>query len=124
MSIIPDVIQDPYSESMKQKSSEFYEKIAYLLKGRKLSYSTITNVAIAGIQIVDNYKELNGKSKKYFIIQTIDKIIDDTILDKQEAENHKIITKFTLPSFIDIAIKIDKKELRLKIRKKCSKICF
>ena len=84
----------------------------------ELSPSNITMYIVTLMQLVESITTLKGKDKKNLVIQVIDYLIMDRIRDDNEyKEQLSLLVKLTLPELIDTIISIDRKELKIKIKK-------
>ena len=97
-------------------TEKIYEELKNILSGAKLNSSNLTNILINLMQIVETYPKLSGIQKKEVILASINMLIDDQNDNVEDSETLKILVKMTLPSLIDNLVKIDKKQLSIKIK--------
>ena len=84
----------------------------------ELSPSNITMYIVTLMQLVESITTLKGKDKKNLVIQVMEYLIMDRIRDDNEyKEQLSLLVKLTLPELIDTIISIDRKELKIKIKK-------
>lgn len=103
---------------------KLYTEIMSVIEKNKIEITDIVGITINMMQIVDKYKNINGVQKKNLILYILGKLIDDKIDDEQLVNNLKLIVNMTMPFVIDTFISIDKRQLVIKMKKRCSKyIC-
>jgi len=84
----------------------------------ELSPENITTYLVTLMQIVEGIKTLKGQDKKNLVIQVmefliIERIRDDNIYKQQLS----LLVKLTIPELIDMIISIDRKKMKIKIKK-------
>ena len=100
---------------------KLYIEIMNVIEKNNIEITDIVGVTINMMKIVDKYKNINGVQKKNLILHILGKLIDDKIEDEQLVNNLKFIINMTMPFVIDTFISIDKRELIIKMKKRCSK---
>lgn len=100
---------------------KLYTEIMNVIEKNNIEITDIVGVTINMMKIVDKYKNINGVQKKNLILHILGKLIDDKIEDEQLVNNLKFIINMTMPFVIDTFISIDKRELIIKMKKRCSK---
>lgn len=83
---------------------------------KPLDFSDIINILPTLMQIVESYKTKSGEHKKKIVIHSIENFIDSNY-NIDSAESFKLVIRSNLPTLIDTLIKIDRKELRIKMKK-------
>jgi hypothetical protein len=94
-----------------------YEEVKRLLYGGKLTPTNVVIILVELMKIVDGYPELKGAQKKQVLLEAINMLIDDQHDNVEDSNNLKMIVKMTLPAVIDVAVSIDKKQLKIKAKK-------
>jgi len=84
----------------------------------ELSPSNITMYLVTLMQLVESITSLKGQDKKNLVIQVMEYLILEQIRDDNEyKEQLSLLVKLTLPELIDTLVSIDRKELKIKIKK-------
>lgn len=97
--------------------TKLYEETKRLLHGGKLTPANIIIIVINLMKIVENYADLKGPQKKQVILEAINMLINDTNDNVEDANDLMMLVKMTLPSVIDVIISVDRKNLRIKVKK-------
>jgi hypothetical protein len=96
---------------------ELYEEIKRLLHGGKLTTSNVVVVVINLMRLVEKYSELKGHQKKQVILEAVKMLINDSNDNVEDNEQLIMLVNMTLPSVIDVIISIDRKKIKIKIKK-------
>jgi len=84
----------------------------------ELSPSNITMYLVTLMQLVESITSLKGHDKKNLVIQVMEFLIMEQIRDDNEyKEQLSLLVKLTLPELIDTIVSIDRKEVKIKIKK-------
>ena len=84
----------------------------------ELSPSNITMYLVTLMQLVESVTSLKGHDKKNLVIQVMEFLIMEQIRDDNEyKEQLTLLVKLTLPELIDTIVSIDRKEVKIKIKK-------
>ena len=107
-------------------AERLYEELKKVIGNRKLSRSNIVNVVLSLMQVVEHYDNVHGIQKKALILDALHHLIDKQISDSEEAIEMKLVVQTILPTVIDTFVSLDKKELEIKLKKRCGKLfaCF
>lgn len=116
LKIIP-IDKNPLVVDLAQKIENIF------LEDGGINSSNIISISIELMQLVENYKGLTGSKKKDVVIDVINLLLTTNVRDKNELFVLKEIVDFTIPTIIDTIISIDKKEIRIKL-KKCVNYLF
>lgn len=103
--------------------NKLYQQISTVIGDKKVTSSSIVNILLSAMQIVEKCKKISGEEKKSLVLKILKMVIDDTVDDQIEASNLKLLVDTTLPVVIDTLVSVDKKELHIKIQK-CFKKLF
>ena len=98
--------------------------IVDILNDKNITVNNVSSILIENMKIVEQYRSLSGCDKKELIIEGFYDYIDNNIITETEAIKSKIIIKNLIPNLIDIIIKIDKKEIKIKNKYKKKLFCF
>ena len=75
------------------------------------------------MQLVESITSLKGHGKKNLVIQVMEFLIMEQIRDDNEyKEQLSLLVKLTLPELIDTIVSIDRKEVKIKIKKGVKKL--
>jgi hypothetical protein len=128
-------------QSLRQKSKptnknshfSFFEdslkKIKEELVDEKIGFSNLVITIIKLIEIVEQYKILNGLEKKSLVLKVICKYIEDSNINQEDKENLHYILEHTGTQIIDSIIFASKGKLFKKMTKsflnifKCKCLC-
>jgi hypothetical protein len=99
-----------------------YNNLKDIIGNGKISVANITSITINLMQIVDKYKNVKGLEKKKIVLDVLNRIVDDTIDDKAEEQQLKLLLAISVPVLIDTFIAIDKGELAIKTKKAVIKL--
>jgi len=89
----------------------------------ELTPTNITMYLVTLMQLVESITSLKGQDKKNLVIQVMEFLIMDRIRDDNEyKEQLSLLVKLTLPEMIDTIVSIDKKELKIKLKKSISQV--
>lgn len=84
----------------------------------ELSPSNITIYLVNLMQLTESITLLKGQDKKRLVIQVMEYLIMEQIRDDNEYKDQlSLLVKLTLPELIDTIVSIDRKELKIKIKK-------
>ena len=97
--------------------TRLYGELKEIVGDRAIDRESVVGIALALMQLVESYEDVKGKQKKELILHVMSLLVSDTVSDKQEAEIVKGVIRLTLPVVIDTIVSVDKKELRVKLRK-------
>lgn len=89
-----------------------------------ITLQNISTVILAIMSVVDKYKDLTGVQKKAIVLDTLYYIVEHQISSVNHKNEIIMFIKLSAPLLIDNFISLDKRELRVKLRKTCSfKLC-
>jgi hypothetical protein len=110
--------------SIKENSIiKVYNEIYSIIgSDEKLTSMNIINIVLSLMQFIEGFKDVSGPLKKEIITQALDRYIKATMGDSKEAAAIRLVIDNVLPSVIDSFIKLDKKEIKIKIKKCVSKL--
>lgn len=84
----------------------------------EISPSNITMYLVTLMQLTESITSLKGQDKKNLVIQVMEYLIMEQIRDDNEyKEQLSLLVKLTLPELIDTLVSVDRKELKIKIKK-------
>lgn len=107
-----------------QIRNKLSNNIVDILNDKNITVNNVSSILIENMKIVEQYRSLTGYDKKELIMEGFYDYIDNNILTETEASKSKIIIKNLIPNLIDIIIKIDKKEIKIKNKYKKKLFCF
>ena len=82
-----------------------------------ISRSNVVFIILTLMKSVEHYKNIDGIQKKALVLDVVGTFIDDTITNRNEADEMKLLLQLTLPTLIDTLVSLDTKEFRIKLRK-------
>jgi hypothetical protein len=104
---------------------KLYKSLEKIMEKDTISPSNIVNIVINLMQFIEEYKMLDGNSKKQAIIDILTKFIEDNLKNIKEHELLLEFIKHILPYLIDVIISIDRKELEINVKEICKSFsCF
>ena len=84
----------------------------------ELSPSNVTMYLVTLMQLTESISSLKGQDKKNLVIRVMEYLIMEQIKDDNEyKEQLSLLVKLTLPELIDTLVSIDRKEMKIKIKK-------
>jgi hypothetical protein len=103
------------------KHKELYTTLTQLAEGDMTTASVISKVPVMmhAIEKVNGVLKMKGSEKKNLLI----KVLSDYI-QKEKDDNDDIALYFVqqvLPPLIDTLVRVDKKEIKIKVKKCCAK---
>ena len=101
---------------------KLYHEIKKYLNGGKITQSNVIAVLVNLMKLIEEFPDLSGVQKKHVVIQAICVAVDDQREDVEEATRIKEFVVLTLPDVIDTIVDIDKRKLKIKIKKIINKI--
>lgn len=104
-------------------SDRLYTELQNIIGNGKITRSNIVIILLSLIQSVENYEDVKGSQKKAIILDVLNHFIEGQIEDQQEEIEMKLLVQLTIPSIIDTFIGIDKKKIRVKLRKSLLSCC-
>lgn len=118
------------SSSSNERQEQFPLKLIEKLYTRlvlemnyELSPSNITIYLINLMQLVESITLMKGHDKKRLVIQVMEYLIMEQVRDDNEyKEQLSLLVKLTIPELIDTIVSIDRKELKIKIKKGAKQI--
>jgi hypothetical protein len=97
---------------------KLYTKLVYENSNTKLTPGNIASYLINLMQIVESVTELRGDKKKQLVIEVMEYFINSQIQDGDEyASELRLLVKLTLPELIDTIVNIDRKKIKIKVKK-------
>ena len=96
---------------------DLYEQLEQIAKTKQINAVNLIEITIDLMKIVEDVKGISGKQKKYLIIETLEKIINEKVSDEKEYEELLFIVKNVVPSVIDTVVSVDLGELSVKFNK-------
>lgn len=106
------VVQPTNMENILKYKQKLYDS----LSNNSMSAENIITTTVTLMQISEQFKTLTGPMKKQLVLD----VIKDSIKDNEELV---YLVDMILPSLIDTIISVDKKELRIKVKKCFFKLC-
>jgi hypothetical protein len=104
---------------------KLYKSLEKIIEQETISPSNIINIVINLMQFIEQYKVLDGNSKKQAIIDILITFIENNGSSIIESELLLDFIKNILPYVIDVIISIDKKELEINVKECCKTFsCF
>ena len=94
-----------------------YDEVKNLLAGSKLTASNAVTIVVSLMQLIEKYHNLGGSQKKQVILDALNMLIDDNNDNVEDSAQLKILVQVTLPTVIDTIVSVDRKELKIKIKK-------
>lgn len=95
-----------------------YDNLKDSVQSVKLTPLNITAIIVSAMQLVEKIPNLSGKDKKNLVLHVLQRYNNDFPSDNPISMN-------MLPSFIDMAVSLDRKEVTIKIDKQgCLNCCF
>lgn len=104
-------------------STRLYNDLIKIVGDDKINKTNIISIVTNLMQIVENYNDIVGVKKKEVIINTLVRFIENNIEEPHEENEIKSIVSVILPTVIDTFISIDKKEVRIKLKKHLLACC-
>lgn len=105
------------SNSILQKVEELYTYVKLTLGSQKINAGSIMTITNNLMQIVEKYNDLTGNQKKMLVIDTIKRIINETINDESDRSNLLLIVDITLPTVIDTLVSAINGDLKFDLKK-------
>jgi hypothetical protein len=105
------------SNSILQKVEELYTYVKLTLGSQKINAASIMTITSNLMQIVEKYNDLTGNQKKMLVIDTIKRIINETINDESDRLNLLLIADITLPTVIDTLVSAINGDLKFDLKK-------
>jgi hypothetical protein len=102
--------------------TRLYTQLKDIVGDATIDRENIVGIALALMQLVEEYQDVKGPQKKDLVLHVLKLFIKDTIPDQSEAEPVTSVVELTLPTVIDTIVSVDKKELKIKLRKGCGKL--
>lgn len=103
--------------SLLDKMEQLYNYVKKTLGAQKINATSIIIITNNLMQIVEKYNDLSGNQKKMLVIDTIKRIINETINDELEKTNLLLIVDLTLPKVIDTIISAINGDLKFNVNK-------
>jgi len=123
MSTQDDISPAETSEKFPLKLIEKLYTRLVLEMNFEISPSNITIYLVTLMQLVESVTSLKGHTKKKLVIQVMEFLIMEQIRDDNEyKEQLSLLVKLTLPELIDTIVSIDRKEVKIKIKKDVRKL--
>jgi hypothetical protein len=97
--------------------TRLYTELKNIVGDRTVDRENVVGIALALMQLVENYREVKGPQKKELVLHVLKLFIEDTISNQSEAKLVTGVIELTLPTVIDTIVSVDKKELKIKLRK-------
>jgi hypothetical protein len=94
--------------------NDLYKSIKNIVSDKQITSDNIISLIIQLMIIVEKFPRIRGTDKKIIIINTLTKFIHDTHTETDDIIN--FINVFA-PTIIDNFISIDKKNIKIKIKK-------
>lgn len=98
-------------------SDELYESVKDLIT-EELNTAKVLGLVTNLMQFVDTYTGLSGEEKKDIVLQVIDRIIVDLPND-----NALKLARPIIPDIINTIINVDKRKIKIKVKKIWKKCC-
>ena len=97
---------------------KLYTKLVLENTNTRLSPTNVVSYLINLMQIVESVVNLDGESKKQLVMQVMEYFIETQIENDDEyATELKLIVQLTLPELIDTIVNIDRKKVKIKVKK-------
>ena len=96
----PDMPQNVLLVTLDQ----LVEYVKSVLGSNKLTAINIVTIMTNLVQIVEHYNNLTGSQKKMLVLDTIKKIINETVDDKMDRMQLLALTDLTMPHIIDTVV--------------------
>jgi hypothetical protein len=106
----------------REAITRLYTQLKDIVGDATVDRENIVGIALALMQLVEEYPDIKGPQKKDLVLHVLKLFIKDTIPDQSEAELVTSVVELTLPTVIDTIVSVDKKELKIKLRKGCRKL--
>ena len=90
--------------SLLDKMEQLYTYVKSTLGSQKITATSIIVIANSLMQIIEKYEGLTGNQKKMLVIDTIKRVINETMDDEIERMNLIVIADMTLPTVIDTLV--------------------
>ena len=85
-----------------------------IIGGSELSSLNLLGVCVSLMQVVEKYPKLQGVQKKDLVVRTLQRVI--------EKNGGSVDILALVPSFIDLAVSIDRKKVKIAVEQGCFKI--
>ena len=103
--------------SLLDKMEQLYTYVKTTLGNQKISAASIMTIANNLMQIIEKYGDLTGNQKKMLVIDTIKRVINETIDDDSDRSNLLMIADLTLPTVIDTLVSAINGDLKFDAKK-------
>jgi hypothetical protein len=107
----------PVSNPILDRLEELYKYVKQTLGNNKITAASLMSIANNLMQIVEKYNDLSGNQKKMLVIDTIKRIINETVDDSSDRSNLLMIADITLPTVIDTLISAINGDLKFDVKK-------
>ena len=103
--------------SLLDKMEQLYIYVKTTLGSKKIDATTIMTIAGNLMQIIEKYGDLTGNQKKMLVIDTIKRVINETVDDLGDRSNLLMIADLTLPTVIDTLVSAINGDLKFDTKK-------
>lgn len=101
--------------------NDLYNILSSLLKNDNLNSQNIIKVCLNLMQVIEKFKNIHGIEKRDIVLKTLQLYVTDNVTDNKDVL--LFLIENVLPSMIETFISIDKKELKIKIKKSINFCC-
>jgi hypothetical protein len=98
-------VQQP--ELVKDEIEDLVKIAAFPLGGAELNISNILGVCVNLMQVVEKYPKLEGSKKKDLVVRTLQRVVE------RNGGGEELLS--IIPSFIDVAVGIDRKNIQIAV---------
>lgn len=82
--------------------------------------TTIVSITITLMQVIESYKKLTGNQKKSIVLHTLQKYVNDEVVNLNNKIKILSFINKLLPPIIDTFISIDKQDIQIAIKSCCN----
>lgn len=107
----------------KDEIDIIYEQIKYLIDDKPTSRSIIKIVTYSMKCVENTMKDKSGSYKKEVVMRVIERVVEDSKLDKESKEDLTFLIHTTIPSIIDTMVGIARHKIDIGKTKKYFRDC-
>ena len=100
-----EAVQQP--ELAKDEIDDLLKIAVFPLGGKELSVENMFDVCVNLMQVVEKYPKLEGPKKKDLVVRTLQRVVE------RNGGSPDILA--VIPSFIDLAINLDRKNIQIAV---------
>ena len=99
-----------------------YTKVSFILGNEKIDKKNIIDKVIPVMKHTESISNISGCEKKQFVINSLTKLVDKTVDDKNEKKKIQSVIDNIIPKIIDKLVDVDKKKIQIKTKKGIKKL--